>query len=300
MSARAGRDLAVEIGTMFQTDQAAKAISFIDALIEADDFSDIDRLRAANPGDGEHSIRNLLSRRIDSAPLAGGGMAAIFVVTVYNRPGPFDPRSVVEQVADSWGGGLLSIAVDRSFRGLDGVPRGTKERMALSRLCAERGPEAALKALPRVRRKPKRAWDPNFVVCAATTERDRDHYGPGSNILLDTIPDADALAWSADARLRWAGDRCDVGIPELLGSALEIARRRSVVQNIAVVSAWAGSGLVDLLRLPGGDLLVTSTRGGRQRIPDAGLLSDAAILQAAGASGAMPDLRRSISAARFH
>lgn len=300
MSALAGRDLAVEIGTMFQTDQAARAISFIDALIEADDFSDIDRLRAANPGDGGHSIRNLLSRRIDTAPLPGGGMAAIFVATVYNRPGPFDPQAVAAQVAESWGDGLRTLAVDRSFRGIDGLPRGTKERMALSRLCAERGPEAALKTLPRARRKPNRAWDPNFVVCAATTDRDRDDYGPGSNILLDTIPDARALAWSADARARWAGDRCDVGIPELLGSALEIARRRSVIQNIAVVSAWAGGGLVDLLRLPDGDLLVTSTAGGRQRIPGAGLLSDAAVLQAAGASGALPALRRPISAARFH
>lgn len=300
MSALAGRDLAFEIGTMFQTDQAARAISFIDALIEADDFSDIDRLKAANPGDGGHSIRNLLSRRIDTAPLAGGGMAAIFVVTVYNCPGPFDPQTVADQIAGSWGGGALSLAVDRSFRGVDGLPRCTKERLALARLCAERGPAAALKALPRARRKPKRAWDPNFVVCAATTDRDRDAYGPGPNILLDTIPDADALAWAADARVRWAGDRSDVGIPELLGAALEIASRRSVIQNIAVVSAWAGSGLVDLLRLPDGDLMVTSTNGGRQRVPGAGVLSDATVLQAAGASGAMPALRRSISAARFH
>lgn len=300
MSALAGRDLAVEIGTMFQTDQAARAISFIDALIAVDDFSDIDRLRAANPGDGEHSIRNLLARRIDTAPVEGGGMAAVFAVTVYNRPGPFDPQVVADQIADAWGGGLRSLAVDRSFRGTDGLPLGTKERLALSRLCAERGPTAALNALPRTRRKPKRAWEPNFVICAATADRDRDDYGPGINILLDSIPDAEALAWSAQARCLWAADRCDVGIPELLGSALEIARRRSIVQNIAVVSSWAGSGLVDLLRLPDGDLVVTSTAAGRHRIAGAGLLSDAVILQAAGASGAMPGLRRPISNVRCH
>ena len=300
MSAFAGRDLAVEIGDMFQTDQAARAISFLDALIEADDFSDIERLRAANPGDGDHSLRNLLARRIDTAPVAGGGMATIFVVTVYNRPGPYDPETVADQIAGAWGNGLVSLAVDRSFRGSDGLPRGPKQRLALARLCAERGPAAALAALPRTRRKPKRAWDPNFIVCAATTERDRDEYGTGRNIVLDSIPDADAAAWSEQARCRWAGPHCDVGIPELLGSAQEIARRRSVVQNIAVVASWAGTGLVDLLRLADGDLLVTSAAAGRQRVPGAGFLSDASVLEAATASGAIADLRRAISVARSH
>ncbi len=299
MSAFAGRDLAVEIGNMFQTDEAAKAISFLDALIEADDFSDIERLRAANPGDGDHSLRNLLARRIDTAPTDGGGMATIFAITVYNRPGPFDPGLVADQIAEAWGDGLLDLAVDRSFRGLDGLLRTPKQRMALARRCAERGPYSALATLPRTRRKPKRAWDPNFIVCAALTTRDRDEYGSGRNILLDTIPDSDALRWSEQARLRWAGPRCDVGIPELMGSALEIARKRSVIQNIAVVASWAGRGLVDVIRLSDGDLLMTSAAGA-QRIPGAGFLSDDRILETAAASGAVPDLRRAISVVRSH
>lgn len=295
MSAFAGRDLATEIGTMFQTDQSVRAVSFIDALIEADDFSDIDRLRAANPGAGDHALRNLLARRIDTAPLAGGGMAAVFVVTVYNRPGPYDPDEVAGHIAEAWGGGLLSLAVDRAYRGEGGLPRSPRERLALARRCAERGPAAAVGALPRARRRPKCAWEPNFVVCAAHAARDRDAYNVGANILLDAVPDATSIAWAERARRSWADASCDVGIPELLGSGLEIAARRSVVQHVAVVASWARGGMVDVLRTPGGDLLMTSAAAGSRRIGGAGFMRDAQIMEAASASGAIPEIRRPVS-----
>lgn len=300
MSAFASRDLATEIGTMFQTDQSDRAVSFIDALIEGGDFSDIDRLRAANPGDGDHAMRNLLARRIDTAPLTGGGMAAVFVVTVYNRPGRYDPDTVARQIADAWGGGLLSLAVDRGYRGIDGLPRSPRDRLALSRRCAELGPEAAIAYLPRTRRKPKRAWDPNFVVCAAHADRDRDAYNVARNILLDAVPDAQVAEWAEQARRGWAGPCSDVGVPELLGSGMEIARKRSVLQNVAVFASWAEGGLVDVLRMTDGDLLVTSAAGGSRRIRGAGFLKDPQILEAALAAGSFPDVRRPVSILKSH
>lgn len=300
MSAFARRDLATEIGTMFQTDQSDRAVSFIDALIEGGDFSDIDRLRAANPGDGDHAMRNLLARRIDTAPLVGGGMAAVFVVTVYNRPGRYDPDTVARQIADAWGGGLQSLAVDRSYRGIDGLPQSPRDRLALARRCAEFGPEAAIASLPRARRKPKRAWDPNFVVCAAHADRDRDAYNVARNILLDAVPDAQVAEWAEQSRRGWAGRCSDVGIPELLGSGMEIARKRSVLQNVAVFASWAEGGLVDVLRMTDGDLLVTSAAGGSRRIRGAGFLKDLQILEAALAAGAFPDVRRPVSILKSH
>lgn len=300
MSAFADRDLATEIGTMFQTDQADRAVSFIDALIEAGDFSDIDRLRAANPGAGDHALRNLLARRIDTAPLPGGGMAAVFVVTVYNRPGPYDPDVVAEQIAGTWGGGLLSLAVDRGYRGIGGLPRTPRDRLTLARRCAELGPEAALAALPRAKRRPKLAWEPNFVVCAAQADRARDAYNVGTNILLDAVPDATSIEWADRARRSWAGPGSDVGIPELLGSGMELAGKRSVVQQVAVIASWARGGLVDVLRLGDGDLLVTSSLGGTQRIGGAGFLRDAQIMEAASASGAVPEIRRPVSILACH
>lgn len=300
MSGVAARDLATEIGRMFQEDDASRAVAFIDALIAGGDYSDIERLRAANPGQGAHALRNLLSRRIDTAPLAGGGMSAVFAVIVFNRPGPFDPEAVARQIAETWGPGLISLAVDRSYRGLSGLPASPESRMALARLAASSGPAAALAMLPRAKRKPKCAWDPNMIVCVATTERGRDEYETGSNILFDSIADHLATQWCDRARQGWAGSRCPVYVPELLGSAVEISRHRSILQRIGIVAARAHGGLLDILRLQDGDLLLTSHHGGTERVAGAGILHEASILGAAVSGGAVPEIRHPLSVARSH
>jgi hypothetical protein len=114
------------------------------------------------------------------------------------------------------------------------------------------------------------------------------------------VPDATSIEWADRARRSWAGPGSDVGIPELLGSGMELAGKRSVVQQVAVIASWARGGLVDVLRLGDGDLLVTSSLGGTQRIGGAGFLRDAQIMEAASASGAVPEIRRPVSILACH
>lgn len=300
MSGMASRDLAHEIGRMFQDDDAARAVAFIDALIAGGDYSDLDRLRAANPGQGAHALRNLLSRRIDTAPLEGGGMSAVFAVTVFGRPSDFVPEDVADHIAEAWGPGLISLAVDRSYRGLPGLPPTPESRMALARIAAASGPAAALAALPRARHRPRRAWDPSMILCVATTKRGRDEYESGGNILLDSISDALATEWSDRACRRWAGIECPVYLPELLGSAVEIAQHRSILQRIGIVASRARGGLLDILRLENGDILMTSRHGGTERVSGAGLLHETSIMGAAISRGAVPEIRNPVSIARCH
>ncbi|GJD90665.1 hypothetical protein BHAOGJBA_4207 [Methylobacterium hispanicum] len=300
MSGTASRDLASEIGRMFQENDPSRAVAFIDALIAGGDYSDIDRLRAANPGQGAHALRNLLSRRIDTAPLPGGGMAAVFAVTVFGCPRSFDADALADQIAASWGPGLTSLSIDRSYRGSTGLPATPESRMALASLAAAAGPAAAIAALPRVKRKPKRPWDPSMIVCVATTKRGRDEYEIGSNILFDSISDALATEWSDGARERWAGLRHPVYVPELLGSAIELSRQRSVLQRIGIVASWAKGGMLDILRLQDGDIVMTSLHGGSERVSGAGLLHEANILSAAMSGGAVPEIRHPLSIARCH